>query len=70
MITPGPGEYRNECNYWNIIYWWILIDNKCSGAQKGGTGQHSGFVISFTKDKRHINQEVEKKSYIPGPGQY
>ena len=57
MVTPGPGQYRNESS--------IYI-----GSQKGGTGVHNGFSISFTKDKRNINRDVERKTYIPGPGQY
>mmetsp|Transcript_24582 Transcript_24582/g.24180 ORF Transcript_24582/g.24180 Transcript_24582/m.24180 type:complete len:103 (-) Transcript_24582:1075-1383(-) len=43
LITPGPGDYLAEQS---SVY---------LGSQKGGTGTHNGFAISFAKDTRKIN---------------
>jgi hypothetical protein len=36
----------------------------------GGTGKHNGYKISFTKEDRIINQDIERKKHLPGPCDY
>ena len=57
IITPGPGSYMLEAHHDML-------------SQNGGTGKHNGYKISFTKDRRVLNKEVEDKRHNPGPSDY
>jgi hypothetical protein len=53
--TPAPNAYKTMEGFNNISH-------------NGGTGNHTGNEISFTKDNRKINYEIEKRGFMPGPG--
>ena len=55
--TPAPNAYQTMESF-----------NKAAG--NGGTGKHSGFPIVFGSDERRLNQDIEKRSDMPGPGSY